>query len=119
MSFATDVDSMNRIPSHVSTAVENTAASSSAPSHAGSSWMNSAGSTLLASAMPGSAARALMPSNTGRNANAMSTSALSAMPTVSARSLAAPYDFWISPGEMTNAGPVSARIVQPDPGPDE
>ena len=69
--------------------------------------------------MPGMATRAIIPITTGTNANNMRTPALSAMPVRSARSLLAPQDFWMIPGEMMNAGASSTSSAQPEPGPAE
>ena len=110
---------MNRIASHVSTSVEKTAESAIAPSQGGRSRVSTVGSTAFGSVIPGTATRPIMPSSTGTNAKSTSTAALSATPTRTARSVAPPHDFWINPGEMMNAGPVSASSVQPDPGPAE
>ena len=84
---------MNRIASQVSTSVENTAASASAPSHGGSSWVKTVGSTRSGVIVSGSATRPTIPSSTGRNAKSISATPLSATPSRSARALCAPYDF--------------------------
>ena len=105
--------------SQVSTSVENTAASASAPSHAGSSCSSTIGSAMSRFSMPGTATRAAMPSSTGANANNIRTAAFSAMPVRSAGSLRAPHDFWISPGEMMKAGARRMNSVHPEPGPAE
>src|SRR5262245_32343639 len=118
-SLETEVEIMKRIASHVSTSVENTAASARAPSQGGSSSVSTVGNTRSGAFVWGSATRPTIPSRTGRNANSISATPLSATPVRRARALSAPYDFWMSPGEITNAGPVSASSVHPEPGPDE
>ena len=84
---------MKRIASQVSTSVENTAASASAPIQAGSNCVSTVGSTRSGATFSGSATRPAIPSSTGRNANSISAAPLRATPSRSARALSAPYDF--------------------------
>ena len=77
---------MNRMVSQVSTSVENTADSASAPSHAGSAVIRNAGSTSFGLLTPGTTLRAAMPKMTGTNANSIRTSALRPMPSFRADS---------------------------------
>ncbi len=93
MSFEIDVDSMNRMASQVSTSVENTAASASAPSQTGNWVARKVGSTRFGSVMPGVVDLAAMPNSTGRNANSSNTTAFIPTPSLTARSDDAPYAF--------------------------
>ena len=89
-SLVAELEIMNSTASHVSTAVENTAARAIAPSHGGSSCVSTRGSTSLGFSMPGAATRATSPSSTGTNANASSASAFAATPMRTAFALRAP-----------------------------
>jgi len=84
---------MNRIASHVSTSVEKTAESASAPNHGGNPCVRIVGNTAFGSVMPGIVARATTPIRTGMNANRRSATAFSSVPVRTAAALFPPYAF--------------------------
>jgi len=105
---------MNRMASAELTSAENTAASPIAPMAGGRPRVRTVGSASSWFARFGANACAMIPSSGGTAANRSNATPASPTPSRTVRSSRAPYTFWISPGEMMNAGTRSAMYTTPE-----